>query len=111
MKKIIVKISKFFQVTGIINRTLKPSQIQKHSRLKICNTLALPTLLYKCETWAIREQDKSRVTLVEMKIMRITTKYTWQDYKTHEDILSELKINPVVEKIQNYINKCMQHVW
>ena len=34
-------------------------------------------------------------------------KYTWQDYKTNDDILSELKINPVVKKIQNYINKCI----
>ena len=33
------------------------------------------------------------------------TKYTWQDYKANEDILAELKINPVVKKIQNYINK------
>jgi len=31
-------------------------------------------------------------------------KYT-QDYKTNADILSELKINSVVKKIQNYINK------
>jgi hypothetical protein len=31
--------------------------------------------------------------------------YTWQDYKTNENILSELKINPVVKKIPNYINK------
>ena len=37
--------------------------------------------------------------------MRITAKYKWQDYKTSEDILSELKINPVVNKVQNYRNK------
>jgi len=68
--------------------------------------LALTTLLYKSETWAIREQDKSRLTSVDIKIMRIMAKYTWQDYKTNEDISSELNINPVVIKIQNYINKC-----
>ena len=33
-----------------------------------------------------------------------------QGYKTNEDSLSELKTNPVVKKIQNYINKWMQHV-
>jgi hypothetical protein len=31
-----------------------------------------------------------------------TVQYTWQDYKTKEDIFSELKINPVVKNIQNY---------
>jgi hypothetical protein len=41
----------------------------------------------------------------EMKFITRTAKYIWQDYKTNEDILSELKINPVVKKIQNYINK------
>jgi hypothetical protein len=33
------------------------------------------------------------------------------DYRTNEDILSELKINPVVMKIQNYRNKWVHHVW
>ena len=38
-----------------------------------------------------------------------TAKYI-QDYKTNADILSELKINSVVKKIQNYINKWTQHI-
>jgi len=45
-----------------------------------------------------------------MKCVRRMAKHTWQDYKTNEDILSELKISPVVEKIQNYRNKWLQHV-
>ena len=35
-----------------------------------------------------------------MKFMR-TAKYGWQDYKTNEDILSELIINPAVQNIQH----------
>jgi hypothetical protein len=45
-----------------------------------------------------------------MKCIRRTAKYTWQDYKTSEEILSELKISPVVKKILNYRNKWTQHV-
>jgi len=33
--------------------------------------------------------------------MRRTAMYTWQDYKTNENILLELEINPVVKKIQS----------
>jgi hypothetical protein len=33
------------------------------------------------------------------------------DNTTKEDILSELKINPVVMKNQNYRNKWLYHVW
>jgi hypothetical protein len=42
---------------------------------------------------------------MEMKFMRRTAKYTWKDYKTNEDILSELIINPAVQKIRHYRNK------
>jgi ribosomal protein S17E len=45
-----------------------------------------------------------------MKFMRREAKRTGQDYKTNEDILSELKINHFVKKIQNYINKYLQHI-
>jgi len=33
-----------------------------------------------------------------------TAKYTWQNYKTNEYIVSELKIVPGVKKIGNYRN-------
>ena len=72
--------------------------------------MALPALLRGCKTWAIREQNKASVTTTEMKFMRGTAQYIWRGYKTSEDILSELKINPVVNKIQNYGNEWMQHI-
>jgi hypothetical protein len=59
---------------------------------------------------AIREWDKRRITSVEMQFMRRTAKHTWQEYKINEEILSELIINPVTKKIQNYGNKWV-HVW
>jgi hypothetical protein len=34
----------------------------------------------------------------EIKFIIRMAKYTWQDYKTNEDIIPELKINPVVKK-------------
>ena len=82
-KDAIVQVSKFPQITGIINRTLKPSQVQKHSSLIINNMLALPALLYGCNTWAIREQDKYGIKSVEMRFMRRMAKYAWQDYVTN----------------------------
>ena len=46
------------------------------------------------KTLAIKEQDKSRIMWAEVKCIRGTVKYTWQDCKTNEDILSELKNQP-----------------
>ena len=44
------------------------------------------------------------------EFMRRRAIYTWQDYRTNGDILSEFKINPVAKKIRNYRNKSLQHV-
>jgi hypothetical protein len=41
----------------------------------------------------------------EMTFIMRTGKCAWQDYKANDDILSEIKINPVVKKIQNHINR------
>jgi len=49
------------------------------------------------------------MTSAEMEFIRRTAKYAWQDYKTSDKILSELKIRPVLKKFQNYRNKWVQH--
>ena len=65
----------------------------------MCNILALLTSLYRQETWATREEDKSSITSAQIQFMRKMAKYTWQDYKTNAGILSELKINPIMKKM------------
>ena len=42
--------------------------------------------------------------------MMKTAKYSWEDYKTNTDSLSELKIKPIKKKIQNYSNKWVQYI-
>jgi hypothetical protein len=88
-------------MTGIINGTLKPPQGQKEIRLQVYNTLALLTLLYGCETWVIREEDKSRITPKEMRFMNKRTKAYGAITNSMKILFSELKINPVANKIQN----------
>jgi len=83
-----------------MNSTSKPSQVQKHIRLEMCKTLALPTLLYSCKSWAVREQNESRIMSVEMKFIRTVANYTWQDYRTNADMSSEFKVHPFVKTIQ-----------
>jgi hypothetical protein len=41
-------------------------------RIKLYNTLALPTLLYGSENWTVKARDAGRITAAEMKYMRIT---------------------------------------
>ena len=75
---------------------------RKKTRIKLYNTLALPVLLYGCETWTVKARDVRRITAAEMKYMRRTAGYTWTDYKTNAQIAKDLKIKQISEK--NYWN-------
>jgi hypothetical protein len=59
--------------------------------LKICNTLALPFLLYGSETWFIKASDARRITAAEMKYMRRTAGCTWTDYRTNAQTVKAVK--------------------
>jgi hypothetical protein len=55
------KITKFLQILGFLNNTLKPNLVQRGTRLKLYKTLALPTLLYGSAIWTIKQCDKNRL--------------------------------------------------
>jgi hypothetical protein len=70
-----IKLSKFLQITEIINHILKPSKVQKQTRSRIYNPLAIPTLLYGSKMWTLKEQDNARIMEADMKRLRKTAKY------------------------------------
>ena len=45
-----------------------------------------------------------------MKYMRRTAGYTWTDHKTNRQIAKELKITPILDKLQEYKRKWIHHV-
>jgi hypothetical protein len=59
----------------------KPPKIKEQTTLRICNTLAVPTLLCRRETWKLMEKEKSRVLTAEIKFLGETTKYRLFDNK------------------------------
>lgn len=109
-KDIDSKISKFLRITGIINNIFKPNRTRRNTRLKLYSTLALPVLLYGSECWTIKAKDKSRLISAEMKFMRKTAGYIWSDFKRNEEILQELKMIPIMDKILDYKTNWINHV-
>ena len=45
-----------------------------------------------------------------MKYMRRRAGYTWTDHKTNRQIAKELKITPILDKLQEYERNWTQHV-
>jgi chromosome condensin MukBEF complex kleisin-like MukF subunit len=95
---------------GIINQIIKPSLVQKHTLINIYKTLARPILTYGSESWIICKSDRARITANEVKFLRRTAGYTELDKKRNTEILREVKINSVLEHIEQYRNSWKQHV-
>jgi len=67
-------------------------------------------LLYGYEFWTIKARDARRMTAAEMKYMRRRAGYTWTDYKTNTQIAKEIKITPILDKLQEYKRNWIHHV-
>jgi hypothetical protein len=92
----------FLNVTGLTDITSKPSKVQKHTEIKICNILSLSALLYGSESCTMKARDKSRITVAEMIFMKMTVTYIWMDHRRSKDILKELKADRIFDRIQNF---------
>jgi hypothetical protein len=61
---------------GNVNNVLKPTLVQRQSGLKIQNIIDIPSLLYGCEIWTLKQGDIRRLKTAEMKFMRHTATYS-----------------------------------
>jgi hypothetical protein len=54
---------------------------------------------YGWEAWTIRKYDETRITAADMWFMRRTAGRTKWDHKINEEIIEEIKTEPVLEYI------------
>jgi hypothetical protein len=104
------KISKFLKIRGIISNIFKPNKVRKNTRIKLYFPLALPVLLYGSEIWTFKAKNKARLRSGEMKFVRMISGYIWSDFKQNTEILEEVKLTPIQDKISNYKTDLRDHV-
>jgi hypothetical protein len=80
------------------------------TQTKIYKTLVRPILTYRSEAWTICKSDRTRITANEMKFLRRTAGYKKLDKKRNAEILWELKINSVLEHIDQCRSNWKQYV-
>ena len=49
-----------------------------------CNAVVVPTLTYGCESWVLREKERSRLQAVEVNVLRKVTGVTRSDHIRNE---------------------------
>jgi hypothetical protein len=66
----------------------------KKNRIKLYNTLAVPTLLYGSENLTIKGREATRITAADIKYMRITAGCTWDRSQNKYRDCKGIKYNP-----------------
>jgi len=104
-----INLITILKITYIINTMVRPQKTLEETRIKLCNTLALPALKYSSENWTIKARHARIITAAEVKYMRKTAGYTWTGYKTNIEIAEELNITAVLNRMQEYRRNWLQH--
>lgn len=67
-------------------------------------------MLYGSENRTIKATDTRRTTATKMKCMRKTARQTWTDCNLNTDLTKELKVTPVLDRIQHYKVNRLRHM-
>ena len=71
-------------------------ELSKEAKLRVHSVVVVPTLVYGCEAWILKERDKSRVQAMEMKVLWGVAEVTRLDCVRNEEIRKGLKQEAVV---------------
>jgi hypothetical protein len=83
---------------------------RKVTNLKFYKIIAVPVLLYGGETRTLRKREWNRIQAAEMKCLRTVKGCTRLDQVRNENIINDLGIFPLIEKIIEYRNKWKAHM-
>lgn len=95
------KVNKFLRVTGAINSSLTKNKSTTRYQNQNVQRAGTTSITYGSEVWVLRKTPR-QITTAEIKFMRTTAGYTCRDHKGNEDILRELHVAPILEKIKKY---------
>lgn len=97
------KLHKFQCICSTIRRNLQNSR--KITRMKFFETIAIPTLLHRSETWALTKIDDEQVQSSEIKCLESVKKCLIMDEMRNNQIRKELEIKAILNKMKNYRRK------
>ena len=93
------KWNNHLKTSGIINNIFRPHNTLKKTRMKLYNSITLPSLSYGSGNWTNKTRDARRLTASELRCMRKTAGYTWTDYIKKTETAKEINIAPGLYKI------------
>ena len=87
-------------IGGMSQAILRRRELSKQTKLKVVNATVMPVLMYGCETWAVRKEQKSKIQATQMNILRRIEGVCWKDRITNDEILQRLGQVGVLEMVR-----------
>lgn len=105
------KIQKARNIVGALNSVWWNNNISRKNKKRIGQTMVETVLMYGCEVWAIKEEDKKKITSVEMDYLRRSARRSRLEKIRNEQIRNEMAANEsVIERIEKRSLKWFGHL-
>ncbi len=98
-KEVTRRLGKAFQsFSSLMTPLWKRREVSVQTKLRICNAVALSTLLYGAETWALTANDLRRLEAFYMYCLRRILRLSWMSRVTNIDVRNRCQV-PTLEAI------------
>jgi hypothetical protein len=102
-------VMRYNKLSGVLRRNFG-QQMRKDLQIRFHNVTAKPAPLYGSECWTLRQKDRNRINGSQVELMPSLTAATLRDGIKSEDLGNCWRVHEMVEQVQNYQFKWMQHV-
>ncbi len=66
-------------IGGLNQAILGRRELSKQTKLKVVTATVMPVLMYGCEAWAVRKEQKSKIQATQMNVLRRIEGVCWKD--------------------------------
>jgi len=87
-------------IGGMSQAILRRRELSKQTKLKVVNAMVMPVLMYGCEAWALRKEQRSKIQATQMNALRRIEGVCWKDRITNDEILWRLGQVGVLERVK-----------
>jgi hypothetical protein len=100
---------KYNKLNGVLRRNFG-KELRKDLQIRFHNVITKPALLYGSECWTLRQKNRNKIKISQMKFGRSFTGVNLRDRIKSEDLRNRWRVYEMVQEVQNYQFKRMQHV-
>ena len=85
------RIGRAATFVGAVRTVFGNRELSREAKMTVCNAVVVPTLVYGCEAWVLKDRDKTRLQATQIEVLRRVVGVTRLDCARNEVIGERLK--------------------